>query len=254
MIPVLCAELVFCSPWHLWYCFPSSRAMNPTSSLRDSPCPTSATSLSPSPSKSVSGRDCSFWNDEHDFKACLLAVPYLFLCTLRINPVYLLNRKLALSLLLPGAWVSDLSSTYYLGRGPPPCGTDLSKELSLKWPSCHCPSPKLCRSHCHPFPPCLLLDTDWIISPTWFMWWFVVSFMLSYKFLSLFRPKSPISSCISLFFHFSHVWSGHLSCSSHEVQRWYSWLQSPSFLLRHFNNFVSLSLSCHCWDVLRRWG
>lgn len=54
------------------------------------------------------------WRTWLYFKPCLLVVLSVFFPTLRINPVYLLSRKLTLILLLPRVWVSGLSSTHCL--------------------------------------------------------------------------------------------------------------------------------------------
>ena len=56
-----------------------------------------------------------------------------FLSILRLNPVYLLNRKLALSLWLLGAWVSGLHSTYQPTWQRPITVWD----RSFKRPCCH---------------------------------------------------------------------------------------------------------------------
>ena len=83
-----------------------------SSSSSDSPCPTPATLQAWTQVKASDFWSCSSWSEEGDFEPCLLVILPPFLSTL--NPVYLLHRKLALSLSLLRAWLSGLYSTYRL--------------------------------------------------------------------------------------------------------------------------------------------
>lgn len=85
-----------------------------SSSSSDSPCPTPATLQAWAQVKASDFWSCSSWSEEGDFEPCLLVILPPFLSTLRLNPVYLLHRKLALSLSLLRAWLSGLYSTYCL--------------------------------------------------------------------------------------------------------------------------------------------
>lgn len=174
MIPGPGAELAFSSPWHLWCCFPSRRATASTvSSLGDSPSPTSRAL---SPVQRVSGRNCSSCCDEYNFKPCLFVVPPLCFSALRINPVCLLNRKLALTLLLPGAWVSDIASSCYFTWQRPISMWTRSLQRTVSWKTIlSLPLPKAAQVSRSSFPLCSLWDAGWIISPTWCMCLFVVS-------------------------------------------------------------------------------
>lgn len=95
MIPVLRADVVFCSLTPLAL-LSTQQGNGPNLfflvwlSLSHSRC-------FAGPSQSISDRDCSSWSDECDFKPCSNAESPLFFSTLRIKWVYLLNRKLELS-------------------------------------------------------------------------------------------------------------------------------------------------------------
>lgn len=95
-------------------------------------------------------------------------------------------------------------------------------------------------------PQCPLWDADWMISPTWCICLFMVSLHTFPWVPSIVHcPKSPISSCISLSFHTPMFGGSRLSSSRGATHgSCCHSLEISSFLLRHFNNFASLSLFC----------
>ena len=162
-----------------------------SSSSSDSPCPTPAT-LQTWAQVKASGRNCSSWSEEGDVEPCLLVILPPFLSTLRLNPVYLLNRKLALSLWLLWAWVSGLYSTFQPTWQRPITVWD----RSFKWPCCHF-FPGLRGSVILPLNVFCGMQTEWSAPPDVF----VYSWLLSYFYVNSLHCSLSQISCTSLFFH-----------------------------------------------------
>ena len=185
-----------------------------SSSSNDSPCPTPATLQAWAQVKASDFWSCSSWSEEGDFEPCLLVILPPFLSTLRLNPVYLLHRKLALSLSLLRAWLSGLYSTYCLTWQRPITMCNRSSQGRSCGLNGHGAISSQSYMGLLSFPSVSLWDANWMISPTWCVCLLMAPVILFCEFLTQNCSLSWIS-CISLFFH-SPMFGGSWLSSSRD--------------------------------------